>query len=121
MVMQLGVVSKTGNESGKSTACFQLHTGLRVTSLTPEGSMFLGHFGVALAAKKLTPNTRLGTLIFAAQFLDFLWPIFLVLGLEKVAVVPGITAVTPLDFTSGSATSCGIARPRPLSYWAFWS
>ena len=62
--------------------------------------MFIGHFGVALAAKKIVPNARLGTLLLAAQFLDFLWPILLLLGLEKVAIVPGITAVTPLDFTS---------------------
>ncbi|MBI5868449.1 MAG: hypothetical protein HZB43_09205 [candidate division Zixibacteria bacterium] len=62
--------------------------------------MFIGHFGVALAAKKLTPSVRLGTLLLAAQFLDFLWPILLVTGLEKVAIVPGITVVNPLDFTS---------------------
>jgi len=34
--------------------------------------MFIGHYGVALAAKKAAPRTSLGTLIFAAQFLDFL-------------------------------------------------
>lgn len=62
--------------------------------------MFIGHFGVALAAKKITPGVRLGTLLLAAQFLDFLWPILLVAGLEKAAIVPGITVVNPLDFTS---------------------
>lgn len=60
--------------------------------------MFIGHFGVALAAKRLAPRTSLATLILAAQFLDFLWPIFLLLGLEHVRVVPGITKVQPLDF-----------------------
>ncbi|MGC2182191.1 MAG: hypothetical protein WA637_02800 [Terriglobales bacterium] len=39
--------------------------------------MFIGHFGVALAAKKIVPKTSLGTLILAAQFLDFLWPLFI--------------------------------------------
>jgi len=34
----------------------------------------------------------------AAQFLDLLWPIFLLLGWERVAIDPGNTAVTPLDF-----------------------
>jgi hypothetical protein len=61
--------------------------------------MFLGHFGVALAAKKLAPKTSLGTLILAAQFADLLWPILLLLGLEQVRIAPGITRVTPLDFT----------------------
>ena len=39
--------------------------------------MFLGHFGVALAAKKAAPKTSLGALVFAAQFADLLWPILL--------------------------------------------
>jgi hypothetical protein len=61
--------------------------------------MFIGHFGVALAAKKITPKTSLGLLIFAAQFLDLLWPIFLLLGIEHVEIAPGITKVSPFDFT----------------------
>ncbi|MGA3168300.1 MAG: hypothetical protein ABSF14_19530 [Terriglobia bacterium] len=62
--------------------------------------MFIGHFGVALAAKKVAPRTSLGTLVMAAQFVDLLWPLFLLLGVERVIIAPGITAVTPLDFTS---------------------
>lgn len=61
--------------------------------------MFIGHFGVALAAKKVAPETSLGTLILAAQFPDFLWPLFLLLGIEHVRIAPGITRVSPLDFT----------------------
>jgi hypothetical protein len=60
--------------------------------------MFLGHFGVGFGAKRLAPRTSLGTLFLAAQFLDLLWPTLLLLGLERVAIVPGITVVTPLDF-----------------------
>ena len=60
--------------------------------------MFIGHFGVALAAKRIAPRTSLATLIVGAQFLDLLWPVFLLLGLEHVRVVPGITKVQPLDF-----------------------
>ena len=62
--------------------------------------MFIGHFGVALAAKKVAPRPSLGTLVLAAQLADGLWPVFLLLGWEQVAIAPGITAVTPLDFTS---------------------
>lgn len=62
--------------------------------------MFIGHFAVALAAKKAAPRTSLGTLVMAAQFADLLWPIFLLLGVERVAIAPGNTAFTPLDFVS---------------------
>ncbi|HYL14902.1 MAG TPA: hypothetical protein VEV41_17805 [Terriglobales bacterium] len=60
--------------------------------------MFIGHFGVALAAKRLAPRTSLGTLILGAEFLDLLGPIFLLLGIEHMRIAPGITKVTPLDF-----------------------
>ncbi len=62
--------------------------------------MFLGHFGVALACKKVTPKTSLGLLFFAAQFLDLIWPVFVLIGWEKVRVLPGSTAFTPLEFVS---------------------
>jgi hypothetical protein len=62
--------------------------------------MFLGHFGVALAAKKVAPKTSLGTLVFAAQFADLLWPLLLLLGIEQVRIVHGLLADSPFDFTS---------------------
>jgi hypothetical protein len=62
--------------------------------------MFIGHSAVALAAKKLAPKISLGTLVLAAEFADFLWPILLLLGLEQVPIAPGITRVAPLDFLS---------------------
>jgi len=61
--------------------------------------MFLAHYGVAFAAKRAAPRTSLGALAFAAQFLDELWPILLLLGVEQVRIVPGIMAMNPLDFT----------------------
>ena len=61
--------------------------------------MFLGHYGLALAAKRAAPSTSLGALTFAAQFLDELWPILLLIGLEQVKIVPGLMAASPLDFT----------------------
>jgi membrane-bound metal-dependent hydrolase YbcI (DUF457 family) len=62
--------------------------------------MFIGHFGLALAAKHVAPKPSLGTLTLAAQWADGIWPIFLLLGWEQVQIVPGITAVTPLLFAS---------------------
>jgi membrane-bound metal-dependent hydrolase YbcI (DUF457 family) len=61
--------------------------------------MFLGHQGLALAAKRIAPKTSFGTLFLATEFADCLWPIFLVLGWEQLRIVPGITRVTPFDFT----------------------
>jgi hypothetical protein len=62
--------------------------------------MFLGHFGVALAVKKAAPRASLGTLVFAAQFADLLWPILLLFGVERVRIVPGLLPASPLDFVS---------------------
>jgi hypothetical protein len=62
--------------------------------------MFIGHFALALAAKPVSPRTSLGTLVAAAQLADLIWPILLLLGVEKVRVDPGNTAFTPLDFVS---------------------
>jgi hypothetical protein len=60
--------------------------------------MFLGHYAVALAAKRAAPEVRLGTLTMAAQWLDLLWPMFLLAGLEHASVEPHATRVTPLNF-----------------------
>jgi len=60
--------------------------------------MFIGHFAIGLAAKSKAPKASLGTLFLSVQFVDLLWPIFLLLGLEHVRIAPGITAFTPLDF-----------------------
>lgn len=51
--------------------------------------MFIGHFGVGLGAKKIAPQVSLGTLFIAAQFVDLLWPLLLLLGWESVLVEPG--------------------------------
>jgi LexA-binding, inner membrane-associated putative hydrolase len=60
--------------------------------------MLLGHYGVAFAAKRAAPRTSLGTLNLGAELLDELWPIFVLMGLETVRVVPGLMAANPLDF-----------------------
>jgi membrane-bound metal-dependent hydrolase YbcI (DUF457 family) len=59
--------------------------------------MFIGHFAVGLAAKRLNSQVSLGLLLAAPLLLDLLWPVFLLSGLETVRIDPGNTAVTPLD------------------------
>jgi hypothetical protein len=61
--------------------------------------MFVGHYAVALAAKRAAPKTSLGVLVVAAQFADLLWPIFLLFGWERVEIVQGNTAFNDLSFT----------------------
>lgn len=60
--------------------------------------MFLGHYGVALASKRIAPRISIGSLVFASLFIDLIWPIFLLAGIEHVTIAPGITVITPLDF-----------------------
>ncbi len=60
--------------------------------------MFVGHLAVGFGGKAAARGASLGTLFMAAQFIDLLWPTLLLIGLETVAIKPGITRVTPLDF-----------------------
>ena len=60
--------------------------------------MFIGHYAVALGAKRAAPGVSLGTLFLATQLVDLLWPLFLLLGFEHVRIDPGNTVMTPLDF-----------------------
>ena len=61
--------------------------------------MFLGHYALALGAKRVAPRTSLGVLFAAAQWADLLWPALLLAGRERVAIAPGDTVFTPLAFT----------------------
>jgi hypothetical protein len=62
--------------------------------------MFLAHFGLGFAAKRVAPRLSLAVLFLAAQFADVLWPVLLLAGIEQVRIDPGNTSVTPLDFIS---------------------
>jgi len=62
--------------------------------------MFIGHFAVGFGAKRFAPAASLGTLFLACQFADLLWPLLVIAGIEQVAVRPGATVVTPLEFIS---------------------
>ena len=59
--------------------------------------MFVGHYSVAFAAKSERNRIRLWVLFVAVQLVDFIWAILVLLGIEKVRIVPGITAASPLD------------------------
>jgi membrane-bound metal-dependent hydrolase YbcI (DUF457 family) len=59
--------------------------------------MFVGHYGPSFAIKSLRPAVPLWLLFIAVQFVDVLWAVLVLLGVEKVRIVPGITASNPLD------------------------
>lgn len=60
--------------------------------------MFIGHWAPALIAAAVTTRApRLGTLFIAAQLVDWAFFAFLLTGTEHMRVVPGITAMNPMD------------------------
>ncbi len=60
--------------------------------------MFIGHYAVALAAKRAAPRTSLGTLFAAASLADLLWPAFLLAGWEQARVTGGANPFLTLTF-----------------------
>ncbi|MBX7481383.1 hypothetical protein [Qipengyuania qiaonensis] len=60
--------------------------------------MFIGHFAPAFIARGLTEEApKLGTLFVAAQLVDWGFFTLALIGVEKLRLVPGITAMNPLD------------------------
>jgi hypothetical protein len=59
--------------------------------------VFVGHYGVSLAAKRWAPSLSLAWLFLAVQVLDLLFATFVLVGVERMAIVPGFTAYNPYD------------------------
>ena len=59
--------------------------------------MFIGHYGPALAAKPLVKPVPLWLLFVAVQWLDVCWSALVLMGVEKVRIIPGFTEGSPLD------------------------
>lgn len=59
--------------------------------------MFIGHFAPALAAATHPRAPKLATLFVAGQLVDWGFFALLLTGAEKMRVVPGITAMNPMD------------------------
>lgn len=52
---------------------------------------------MSFAAKRVRTGLPLWLLFLAVQFVDILWAFLVLVGVEKVRIVPGITASNPLD------------------------
>jgi len=59
--------------------------------------MFIGHYGPAFGAKAVLRTIPLWVLFVAVQFMDVIWSILVLLGIEKVRIVPGLMAASSLD------------------------
>jgi hypothetical protein len=59
--------------------------------------MFIGHYGPALAAKAPVRAVPLWLLFIAVQWLDVFWSVLVLIGIEKVRIVPGFTEGSALD------------------------
>jgi hypothetical protein len=59
--------------------------------------MFSGHYGAGFVAKRASPSIPLWVLFLAVQFLDLLWAPFVLMGIEKLRIVPGFTRSNALD------------------------
>jgi hypothetical protein len=62
--------------------------------------MFIGHFALGYAAKRVVPHVPLAVLFAAVEWADILWPVLVAAGVEQVRIDPGNTVFTPLDFVS---------------------
>ncbi len=59
--------------------------------------MFIGHYGPAFAGKAAAKTVPLWVLFVAVQLLDYGWSVLVLLGVEKVRIVPGFMPMSPFD------------------------
>jgi hypothetical protein len=59
--------------------------------------MFVGHYGVSLAAKPIGRHVPLWVWFIAVQWLDVVWSVLVLVDIEKLRIVPGFTQANALD------------------------
>lgn len=59
--------------------------------------MFVGHYGVSFAAKPAAARVPLWVWFIAVQWLDVVWSVLVLAGVEKLRIVPGFTEANALD------------------------
>ena len=59
--------------------------------------MIVGHFAVALGAKRYAPTVSLGVLFLACQLADILMPVLFLIGIEQLEIEVGATVMMPLN------------------------
>src|SRR5215475_3884525 len=76
--------------------------------------MFVGHYGASFAAKPLAARIPLWLWFIATQWLDVVWSILVLLGVERMRVIPGFTEANAYDlyympFTHGLPGSLALS------------
>jgi hypothetical protein len=59
--------------------------------------MFVGHYGVSFAAKPAGARVPLWVWFIAVQWLDVVWSVLVLMGIEQLRIVPGFTQANALD------------------------
>jgi hypothetical protein len=59
--------------------------------------MFIGHYGPAFGAKAALRQIPLWVLFLAVQWMDVVWSVFIMTGVEHVRIVPGLMQGSALD------------------------
>ena len=54
--------------------------------------MLVGHYSAAFAAKAMAPRVPLWTLFLAVQFVDILWALFILVGIENARLDPSLAS-----------------------------
>ena len=83
--------------------------------------MFVGHYAVALALKKFEKRVSLGILFLAVQFVDILFMPFVLLGIERMNIIPNFTQSThfELEYMPYTHSLLGSALCAALAYVVF--
>lgn len=96
--------------------------------------MFVGHYGVSFAAKSVGARVPLWVWFLAVQWLDVVWSVLVLLGIERLNIVPGFTEANSLDlyympYTHGLPGALGLslflgamvalltAANRTMTFW----
>lgn len=83
--------------------------------------MFVGHYSVSWLAKRADDTIPLWVLFVAVQLVDVVWAVLVLAGVEKVRIVPGITATNPLDlyfmpYTHSLVAAVGWSAVAAIAY-----
>ena len=83
--------------------------------------MFVGHYAVSLALKKFEKRASLGVLFLAVQFVDILFMPLVLLGIERMNIVPGFTQTThfELEFVPYTHSLVGSVFWAAVAYVVF--
>lgn len=60
--------------------------------------MFVGHYGVAFAARSAEKRLPLWVYFLAVQWVDLVWTVLVFFGVERVSIQPGVNPSGPLVF-----------------------